>query len=576
MKRQLHNLATLFVVLLATATARAQGIFNLYGLAAGGGPTSAGAIFKTASDGTNAMALAYFTTGTTGTGYNPQGSLVAYNGKLYGLTYGSFPSGGSSVFSIDPTAAMPAITKLADFTTGTTGTGINPFGSLVVYNSKLYGLTAFGGANGGGTVFSIDPAAATPAITKLADFTTGTTGTGINPFGSLVVYNSKLYGLTMDGGAGSGGTVFSIDPTAVTPAITKLADFITGTTGTGYQPFGSLVVYNGKLYGLTFAGGASNVGTVFYIDPAVTTPAITKLADFTTGTGTQPTGSLIVYNSKLYGLTFSGGAGSGGTVFSIDPTAATPAITKLADFTTATGITPHGSLVLYNSKLYGLTMDGGAYSKGIVFSIDPAAATPAITKTADLSSTTGANPNFGSLLPYAARTAPGTIGTCESETSVTGTGSTPIGITNSTSDAVAEINPNGNSMGSVSTALYTMSTTGTIREDANNKTFLDRNVTITPTTQPTTNVDVRIYITEAEYQHLKTSSNSLSSPSGISGPADIQLYKSSSACSATGAIPSSMTALTTTIARWDGGGYVLSTSVSSFLRFISARAPLLH
>ena len=61
---------------------------------------------------------------------------------------------------------------------------------------------------------------------------------------------------------------------------------------------------------------------------------------------------------------------------------------------------------------------------------------------------------------------------------------------------VAEINPNGNLLGQV-TGGYFINSTGTIRR-ASGTPYLDRNIGIKVTNQPTTNVSVRLYFTERE------------------------------------------------------------------------------
>ena len=56
-------------------------------------------------------------------------------------------------------------------------------------------MTAFGGANGDGTIFSIPVTGGTP--TTLASFN-GTNGA--NPYGSLTLSGSTLYGMTYEAG----------------------------------------------------------------------------------------------------------------------------------------------------------------------------------------------------------------------------------------------------------------------------------------------------------------------------------------------------------------------------------------
>jgi hypothetical protein len=173
---------------------------------------------------------------------------------------------------------------------------------------------------------------------------------------------------------------------------------------------------------------------------------------------------------------------------------------------------------------------------------------------------TGVNSALG-VLP--AIIAAGTPGTCETAPNVAGTGTDWISLTNTAGLAIAEIKPGTNNLGTIQSSLYTSN--ATLREDAAYKTFLNRNVTITPGTQPSTPVGVRIYITEAEYQALKNNLNSQNATSGITSISNVQLYKSNTTCS--GAIPGSLTAMPTIVSVWLAGGYVLETTVSSFSTF---------
>jgi hypothetical protein len=71
-----------------------------------------------------------------------------------------------------------------------------------------------------------------------------------------------------------------------------------------------------------------------------------------------------------------------------------------------------------------------------------------------------------------------------------------ISLIDSTSGIVAEINPNGNSLG-LTTGGYFINSSGTIRR-ASGTPYLDRNIGIKVTNQPATDVGIRLYFTEQE------------------------------------------------------------------------------
>ena len=72
-----------------------------------------------------------------------------------------------------------------------------------------------------------------------------------------------------------------------------------------------MIVYNGKLYGASYSGGANNAGVLFEFNPA--NNALIKKHDFATATGSGLQGDLVVFNNKLYGITgFGGGSRTDG------------------------------------------------------------------------------------------------------------------------------------------------------------------------------------------------------------------------------------------------------------------------
>jgi uncharacterized repeat protein (TIGR03803 family) len=216
-------------------------------------------------------------------GADPWGSLTqASNGKLYGMmSYGGVNSSGV-IFEYDP--STNAYADIFDF--GGVN-GVNPFGNLTqAFNGKFYGMTAFGGANNQGVLFEYDPATST--YTKKLDFDNSN---GTYPWGNNLTQasNGRLYGVTSGGGYNFGGVLFEYDPT--TSTYTKLLDFEYGLNGG--NPQGSVTqAVNGKLYGMTNAGGTNSQGVLFEYD--ITTATYTKRLDFDAANGQYPYGQLLV------------------------------------------------------------------------------------------------------------------------------------------------------------------------------------------------------------------------------------------------------------------------------------------
>ena len=91
--------------------------------------------------------------------------------------------------------------------------------------------------------------------------------------------------------------------------------------------------------------------------------------------GANPTGSLILSGSTLYGMTYTGGTYGYGNIFSEPLAGGTP--TTLFSFDgTSHGANPQGSLILSGSTLYGMTHGGGTNGLGTIFSEPLAGGTP--------------------------------------------------------------------------------------------------------------------------------------------------------------------------------------------------------
>ena len=486
---------------------------QLWGLASNGGGNTNGVLF---SYQVSNNIFADRSDLSTLMGINPFGGLLLYNNKLYGTTKLGGTNSGGVIFQWEP-----------EFNTYTdkvnllgSSTGSQPTGNMVQYNGKLYGMTTIGGTlYNNGVIFEWDPSTNTYLIKK--EFT-GASGAvlGKNPYGSLVLNGNKFYGMTNGGGVNSLGVIFSWDP--VLNTYTKLYDFVSAT---GSSPQGSMVVYNNKLYGMTQRGGggaAPGNGVIFQYD--ILTNTYTKKIDLSTIGGQSPYGDLSLYNNKMYGVTAAGGTNSLGIIFEWDTT--TNICTKKIDMSLTTGAYPNGSLQLFNSKLYGMTNSGGTGSpaNGVIFEWDPS--TNIYTDKYNFSTTTGANPERGALILVPAPVARGTFTTCENALPITITNTnfnSWVPILDTKGDVVAELNANGNLLGTVNTKFYTQNSH--VREDIDHKLYLNRNLNIIPQNLPITNISLRLYIKKYELDSLVLNTNSLGQPSGAGNINQVGVFK---------------------------------------------------
>ncbi|HEY7098676.1 MAG TPA: choice-of-anchor tandem repeat GloVer-containing protein [Terriglobales bacterium] len=329
---------------------------NVYGTTLGGGPDSAGAVFKitNATTGNSETVLHFFTFADGG---DPQSTLIRdKEGNLYGtaLLGGAYSYG--SVFKLD-TAGK--ITVLYSFTGGADGWG--PIARLLRDpEGTLYGTTLQGGTFNAGVVFKLD---VTGKETVLYNFAGGADGRW--PAGGLIRdEENNFYGVTEYGGTFDFGIVFKLDTAGNE---TVLHTFAGGEDG-GY-PNGPLVRdAAGNLYGTTHEEGTFRAGVIFKIDPS---GQETILHTFDRSDGLAGSGNLIAdEEGNLYGVTNGGGSYGYGVAFRLDPSGN---LSLLHSFNGGTdGSFPWGGLIRDNAgNLYGTTSSGGAFDLGTAFKLTP-------------------------------------------------------------------------------------------------------------------------------------------------------------------------------------------------------------
>jgi PQQ-dependent dehydrogenase (s-GDH family) len=169
-----------------------------------------------------------------------------------------------------------------------------------------------------------------------------------------------------------------------------------------------------------------------------------------------------------------------------------------------------------------------------------------------------------SSIPTSIDVTDGTVNNCNTGTTITidNTNSTLwVPITGPDGNIMAEIYANGNNLGTVTSSFYKNS--GAIRI-ANTTHYLDRNLTITPQTQPSSTVKIRLYISKAELDALIADG-----ASGVTSISNLQILKNSDVCS--NALTNTTTLITPTFAEAFGAnGYMLQGDITSFSSFYFA------
>ena len=316
-------------------------------------------------------------------------------GRLYGVASKGGSFGNGTVFSVGRDGGDFTVLHTFTSVVGTghgsdpafsNADGSEPTGLLLGMDGWLYGTTAQGGTNAGGTIFKLSTDGNT--FSNLYNFSTND---GVNPLGGLVQGpDGTLYGTAENGGTNGSGMVFRISPEGL--GFTALYHFTAlsnGTNADGTQPCGGLVFGNaGTLYGAARYGGPSGSirfisqspvgsGTLFSIRTNGT--GFTVLHAFTTfsggiqpmnADGASPLSALTLgKDGRLYGTAPEAGSGGSGALFSLNTDGSgftvLHAFGDLPPNTVEYGLYPYGGLTQgSDGMLYGAAYGGGGLDSG--------------------------------------------------------------------------------------------------------------------------------------------------------------------------------------------------------------------
>jgi uncharacterized repeat protein (TIGR03803 family) len=319
---------------------------NIYGTTLQGGTYLYGNVFKMTPAG---VVTSIHSFDLTHGGYPESGLSLGLDGNFYGATYQGGVNHYGTLFKITPTGTF---TEIYDFTN--TNDGAYPKAPPVqAQDGNLYGTT------GNGTV------AVLYKLTTAGVFTVIQTIAAQTYSPLLLGVDGNLYGMTLYGGKYNGGTVFQFSP--ATKVLKTIFNF-----DTEYSPTGPLMQgLDGALYGTVSTGGTGDGGAVFRLTTGGVYKVVYNFSVTGTADGRHPTAGVVQGSDKmLYGVTEAGGANGLGTLFKVSITGS--GFKNIHDFATATGDTPTSALLLHtNGKIYGQTSHGGTHvSDGVVFSLD--------------------------------------------------------------------------------------------------------------------------------------------------------------------------------------------------------------
>ena len=312
-----------------------------------------------------------FKSGTDGA-YGYVGLTPDLAGNFYGTAWAGGAHGYGTVFELKPSGSSWVFTTLYSFAGG--NDGATPWGRVALaQDGTLYGTTAYGGQHGAGTVFHL-----TPPPTALAHYWSETvihhfTGTdGEMPLGDLAFDASgNIFGTTFDGGDSGSGVVYELTPSA--GGWTESVLYAAQDNGDGELPRGGVTFdRSGNLYGAFSYAGPYLWGAVYQLSPSGSGWTEQTVYGFTgRGDGGDPVGGLLLDSyGNLYGQTYYGGSGGGGTVFQLTPADGGWNLNTLYGFSGPWGGGLAEKPVMDAAgNLYGTTYFDGKYLNGSVFKL---------------------------------------------------------------------------------------------------------------------------------------------------------------------------------------------------------------
>ena len=333
---------------------------QLYGTTFYGGTGNAGVVYKVAPDGSNYTKLKEFNNQTQQTGVNPYGELTQLeDGSYMGTARSGGVNGLGTIFKLNKYGF--GLTKTYDF--ANTG-GWYPLSGLTqATDGRLYGTTNASTPSGRGTIYSVNSNGTDHTQLLQLD-----NATGGHPIWNKLTEteNGKLIG-NMDYVPGGYGRVFSIAKDG--SQFQSIADFY-GSNGS--YPRGKLAKgTDGFYYGTAATGGSYGYGTIFKVREDGSDFQILRSLNQSAGEGAYPNAGVILgFDGMLYGTTSYYSSSDYGIIFRINTDGSN--FTKIYEFTGATGADPRNGLIQgQDSTLYGATWQGGMYGNGVIYKIKP-------------------------------------------------------------------------------------------------------------------------------------------------------------------------------------------------------------
>ena len=351
---------------------------NLYAATAGGGTYSAGTVFMLSPAGKETVLYEF--TGANGDGNAPHGRLAFdAKGNIYGTTQSGGTNGTGTVYELSKRSGVWTEKVIYNFS-ATGADGISPSaGMTIAPDGTMYSTTPDGGAYSGGVIFSLKKTVKGWKQTVIHNINFPSEG-GFPYEGVMRDAAGNLYGVAPAGGASQQGVVYRLSPSKNGWVDTVLYSF-TGQNGDGSGLYWIDLISDatGNIYGATSFGGTNGTGTVWELVYSKTKKSYSEsiLYEFgssASGDGNNPYGGLAMDSKgNLYGTALNGGSSNLGAFYRLTKQGKTWKETILHSFVGANdGAQPTGNPYIdAQGRLYGMAETGGTANLGIVYRIKP-------------------------------------------------------------------------------------------------------------------------------------------------------------------------------------------------------------
>jgi uncharacterized repeat protein (TIGR03803 family) len=335
---------------------------NFYGTTVYGGSKDDGTVYKITPYG-NFSTLYNFTLNSGNNGGCPHAALVlGSDGNFYGTTAlgGNYNHG--TVFKMTPAGSLKGLSSLDGYYSYDNSN--TPSALIEGSDGCFYGTTPMGGINGIGMVYKVSKIGSYNTVYSLGNGS-GNTNDGANPGAKLISGgDGNFYGTTFYGGSNGSGTVFKVNPNGVYAVI---HDF---NSTDGNHPNGLMLGSDGCFYGTTSWGGVTGYGTVFKL---TSTGSLTTLHSFNYNTeGANPSSKLIqTGDGCFYGSAAGGGPGGNGVIFRVNADATLTLLHYFGGADGA--IPASDLVQWLDGSILGTTNFGGSNANGTVFRLMPKA-----------------------------------------------------------------------------------------------------------------------------------------------------------------------------------------------------------